>query len=64
MCWYILTETLPHFVSVGTLFRDRMSQIAEPSHVQLCLCNPNTGRNAKSSLRAVVTHPTFCSVAG
>lgn len=30
-----------------------MSQTAEPSHVQLCLCNPNTARNAESSLPAV-----------
>lgn len=44
------------------LFSDRMSQIAEPSHVQLCLCNPNTGRNAKSSHPAVVSHPGYCAV--
>lgn len=32
--------------------------------MQLCPCNPNTGRNAKSSLPAVVSHPSFCAVAG
>lgn len=41
------------------LFGHWMSQIAAPSHVKLCLGNPNTGRNAKSSLPAVVSHPTF-----
>lgn len=52
MCWHIL----PHCLSVGTLLcllGDRMSQIAEPSRVQLCLCSPNRGETAKSWLLAV-----------
>lgn len=61
MCWHILS----HCLSFGTplcLLGDRMSQIAEPSRVQLCLCNPNRGGTAKSSLLAVVSHPGFCAV--
>lgn len=60
----VLTDTIPRFVSAGTLLcflGDRVSQITEPSHVQLRQCNPNTGRNAKSSLPAVVSHPSFCA---
>lgn len=64
MCGHnVFTEALPHFQSVGTpLCLLGMSQIAEPRRVQLCLCNPNTGRSAKSSLPAVVSHPSFCAV--
>lgn len=39
----------------AVVFRDRVSQKAESCHVQLCPCNPNTGRNAKSSFPAVVS---------
>lgn len=32
---------LVHFDCVGSVFTlDQVSQIAEPGHVQLCLCNP------------------------
>ena len=49
ICWCILA-----------VFRGPVSQRAEPSHVQLCLCNPNTGRNAKSSLPAEVSPSCLC----
>lgn len=47
-CWH---SALP--------FRDRN---VTDSWVQSCQCNPNSGRNAQSSLPAVVSHPTFRAV--
>lgn len=56
------TSTFPQCWHSALPFRDRMSRTAEPSRVQLCLCNPNTGRNAKSSFPAQVSHHSFCAV--
>lgn len=59
-----MTETPPRLLPVGILLCllvIEMSRTAESSHVQLCWCNPNTWRNAKSSLPAALSHPTLCA---
>lgn len=56
---------IPQFLIVGVLLCFlviKMSQRSELSSVLLFLCNPNTGRNAKSSLPAIVSHPNFFPV--
>lgn len=63
MLVYFDTTTFHRCWHSAPVFRDQMSQIAEPSHVQLCPCNPNARRIAKSSLPAVVSEPNVCAVA-
>lgn len=55
-----LTKALTFYQAL--LLRDSVSQIAEPTNVQSYPSSPNTGRAARPSLPAGVSHLSSCDV--